>query len=225
MTVHPVSLQAAAHGPEPADGLAGQVLDPLPDRLHAAARAAARGELRRGRRRPSSSARGDRGARPTRAARVRVRAPRRRRGARPREGGARLAGAADGRGRPAGSRPSGSAAPSSPARSTTWAPPGRRAARAGRALSCGSGASRSATTTRQPRAGTTVTCWTLARSGRGEAARSVTRFSTSRSTTRISTCANEAPMQRRTPPPNGIQAYDSAPPSRKRSGRNSCGSG
>ena len=37
------------------------------------------------------------------------------------------------------------------------------------------------------------------------------------------TWANDAPMQRRTPPPNGIHAYDSAPPSRNRSGLNSCG--
>ena len=85
--------------------------------------------------------------------------------------------------------------------------------------------SRSSTTTRQPRLGITVTWCTFGRSGRFESARSRTRRSTSRSTTRISTCANDAPMQRRTPPPNGIHAYDSGAPSMKRSGRNSSGSG
>ena len=81
------------------------------------------------------------------------------------------------------------------------------------------------TTTRQPRAGTAVTCWTRAPSARRVAARRRTRRSTSRSTTRISVCANDAPMQRRTPPPNGIQAYDSTGPSRKRSGRKASGRG
>ena len=77
------------------------------------------------------------------------------------------------------------------------------------------------TTARASRAGTTVTCSTRGRSGLAEGALSRTRFSTSRSTTRISTWANDAPMQRRTPPPNGIQAYDSGCSSMKRSGRNS----
>jgi hypothetical protein len=60
--------------------------------------------------------------------------------------------------------------------------------------------------TRAPREGTTVTCCVRGRSGRPDAARSFTRRSTSRSTTFISVWANDAPMQRRTPPPNGIQA-------------------
>jgi hypothetical protein len=51
-----------------------------------------------------------------------------------------------------------------------------------------------------------VTCCVRGRSGLRDAARSRTRRSTSRSTTFISTWANEAPMQRRTPPPNGIHA-------------------
>ena len=109
--------------------------------------------------------------------------------------------------RPRSARPRGRGEP-------LWAPASSAA---------GSTASRSSTTARQPRAGTTVTCRMDPRSGLCDGARRRTRRRTSRSTVRISTCANEAPMQRRTPPPNGIQAYDSAPPFKKRSGRNSSG--
>src|SRR6266536_2972453 len=62
-------------------------------------------------------------------------------------------------------------------------------------------------------------------SGRDVAGRSSARCSTVRSTTRISNSAKAAPMQRRVPPPNGIQPYVSGPSSRKRSGRNAWGSG
>src|SRR6185295_18510685 len=40
---------------------------------------------------------------------------------------------------------------------------------------------------------------------------------------RISSCANDAPRQRRTPPPNGIQLNLPGVPSRKRSGRKRVG--
>ena len=58
------------------------------------------------------------------------------------------------------------------------------------------------TITRALRAGTTVTCRSRACSSSGEGARSRTRRNTSRSTMRISICANEAPRLRRTPPLN-----------------------
>ena len=41
----------------------------------------------------------------------------------------------------------------------------------------------------------------------------------------ISVVANDAPMQRLGPPPNGIQVYGAGEPSRKRSGRKSSASG
>ena len=77
-----------------------------------------------------------------------------------------------------------------------------------------------AETTRAPFAGTRVTWRTSVRSAAGAAGRSAARRRTVAMTTRISICANAAPRQRRTPPPNGIHVYGAAaPPSRKRSGR------
>jgi len=52
-----------------------------------------------------------------------------------------------------------------------------------------------------------------------------TLCATTRTTSAISACASAAPMQRRIPPPNGSHAYDSAPSSKNRSGRNSCARG
>ena len=65
--VHPVSLQAAAHGPDAGGRPPGQVLDPLPDRLHAAERPADGGQLRRAGRAGGRARQGDRGARRPRA--------------------------------------------------------------------------------------------------------------------------------------------------------------
>ena len=70
-----------------------------------------------------------------------------------------------------------------------------------------------------------MTLRSLDRSGRAAAARIRVRSRIVLMITRISNCANEAPMQRRTPPPNGIHVYASGVPCRNRSGRNSSGSG
>src|SRR5829696_5404868 len=75
-----------------------------------------------------------------------------------------------------------------------------------------------------PRAGDSVTERRRTRSPR-PAALSAHRSATARRTSRISSAANAAPAQRRTPPPNGSQANGSGAPSRKRSGRNAVGSG
>ena len=65
---------------------------------------------------------------------------------------------------------------------------------------------RGLTTTGVPRRGEKVMLRRAMPSGRRRAPRSSQRRSVSRRTTRISNSANAAPRQRRTPPPNGIQA-------------------
>jgi hypothetical protein len=70
-----------------------------------------------------------------------------------------------------------------------------------------------------PWRGENVTLRRATRSGAPETARSVRRRRISPSATRISISANAAPMQRRTPPPNGTHEYVAGPLSRKRSGR------
>ena len=60
---------------------------------------------------------------------------------------------------------------------------------------------------------------------RGPAGATVKRSAAARRTMRISSRAKLAPMQRRRPPPNGIQVYVPGLASRKRSGRNAYGSG
>ena len=72
------------------DAAAGEVLDPVHDRVHAAARRAARRRLRRARPRRPGPRRADRGAHGLCPRRVRVRAARRRRGARAGGRGPRL---------------------------------------------------------------------------------------------------------------------------------------
>ena len=79
--------------------------------------------------------------------------------------------------------------------------------------------------TRVPSAGENVTLRRATRSARGDAGRSVRLRTISAIATRISISANAAPMHRRTPPPNGIQAAVAGAPSRKRSGRKANGSG
>src|SRR6185503_4832498 len=64
---------------------------------------------------------------------------------------------------------------------------------------------RGLTTTGVPRRGEKVTLRRAMPSGRRRAPRSSQRRSVSRRTTRISNSAKEAPRQRRTPPPKGIQ--------------------
>ena len=75
------------------DAAPGEVLDPLHDRLHAAARRPARRRVRRGRRRRAPPGLPHRGPHRPRPRRVGVRAARRRRGARARRRRPRLAGA------------------------------------------------------------------------------------------------------------------------------------
>ena len=109
VTVHPVSLQAAAYGPTSRRRAGGEVLDPLLHRVDAAPRSSAGGELRncgrRGLRARLADQRGDRSAN----AGIGVRAQRRGSRAGAGEGCAGVAGTADGRGEAGreGDRPGG----------------------------------------------------------------------------------------------------------------------
>ena len=77
-----------------------------------------------------------------------------------------------------------------------------------------------------PRAGVSVTAPRRMRSPCPPAGASANRATTARSTSFISSVANAAPAQRRTPPPKGIQVPCSgAGAPRKRSGRKASGSG
>ncbi len=107
--------------------------------------------------------------------------------------------------------------PQAPCRAPPQAPLRRRAAprlRRARAPSARLGPAQASRRSRADRLG-------AARTARRTSARASTRRIVA-----ISNWAKEAPMQRRTPPPNGSQAYDGGASSpRKRDGRNSDGAG